>query len=76
LVWPVDGLAQSRDGRLGRHMLSSGVADDAVREDVFDAAGVELALGCRMLDDVGQPHLLRCWASEAPVDEIVVRYLS
>jgi len=50
-----DGVAQSVDGKLGRHSLADGVADDLVREHVLDCAAIELALRRRaVLGDVGQ----------------------
>ena len=66
------GVPECRD-REGRfHPIIDRVADDPVGAGILDRAQVELALGGRVLRDVGEPQLVRMSRGELPAHEVVV----
>jgi hypothetical protein len=59
-------------GQSGLHPRVDGVADDAVREQVFDRTDVELALAGAVFSNVGQPQLIWRVGGEITADQIVM----
>jgi hypothetical protein len=67
-----DRRPQRGDGQVGGHPLVDGVADDAVGEEVFDRAAVDLALTGGVLGDVGDPLAVGLCRGEIALDVVVV----
>jgi hypothetical protein len=63
---------QRPDGEVGGHAAVRGVADDAVGAGVLDRTEVELALGGRVLSDVGQPQLVGSLGGDVAQHPVVV----
>jgi hypothetical protein len=67
-----DGVGERVDSEAGGHAVGHGVPDDPVAAGVGDRAQIQLAIGRRVLGDVGQPQPVRCCGGKSPGDEVVV----
>ena len=69
---PGNSGTQGTDGQIRGHAIAQRVADDPIREDILDAAGVELAFRRRVLRDIGEPGDVGSRRAEVSIDQIIV----
>jgi hypothetical protein len=67
-----DRRSERGDTQIGSHPIGDRVADHPGGEQVLDRAGVDLALAGGVLDDVGDPHAVRGFGREVPLQVVIV----